>query len=194
MRHLPVPKKAAPRAPTLTPSMACPLIPAVIKRNGAHSLRSPDDLTVSLLPALIFLRLQTTDPACLGCSVLKFFPRELWQTLQPNFRPDASLDGYQAQASVAGVKRGFEDEEDEAGPAKRTAGGEDEDEGDGDADGDEAGLLDGDDEQEEEIMDDDFSEDDDEMGGDYNAEQYFDDGEDDMGDEDGGGGGGDDDF
>lgn len=192
MRHLPTPKKAAPRAPTLTLSMACPLIPAVIKRNGAHSPRSLDGLIVSLQPALILLRLQTTDPTCLDHSVLKFFPRELWQTLQPNFRPDSSLDGYQAQASMAGVKRGFEDEEDEAGPAKRTAVGEGEDEGD--ADEDEAGLLDKDDEQEEEIMDDDFSEDDDEMGGDYNAEQYFDDGEDDMGDEDGGGGGGDDDF
>jgi DNA-directed RNA polymerase III subunit RPC7 len=172
--------------------MACPLIPAVIKRNDAPSPRSPDDLIVSsFLLALAFLRLQITDSACFDCSVLKFFPRELWQTLQPNFRPDTSLDGYQAQASVAGVKRGFEDEEDEAGPVKRTAGGEDEDEGDVDAD--EAALLEAD-EEEEEIMDDDFSEDDDEMGGDYNAEQYFDDGEDDIGDEDGGGGGGDDEF
>mgnify|MGYP002717842036 FL=1 len=173
--------------------MACPLIPAVIKGNGAPSPRSPDDLIVSsFLLALVFLPLWITDFACFDCSVLKFFPRELWQTLQPNFRPDTSLDGYQAQASVAGVKRGFEDEEDEAGPVKRTAAGEDEEEGDADAD--EAALLEGDDEEEEEIMDDDFSEDDDEMGGDYNAEQYFDDGEDDIGDEDGGGGGGDDEF
>ncbi|KAJ5462908.1 DNA-directed RNA polymerase IIIsubunit Rpc31fungi [Penicillium sp. IBT 31633x] len=135
-----------------------------------------------------------TLPKITGRSyVLKFFPRELWQTLQPNFRPDASLDGYQAQTSAAGLKRGFEDEEDEAGPVKRTATGEEEEE-EGEAEVDENALLDEEDEQEEEMMDDDFSEDDDEMGGDYNAEQYFDDGEDDMGDEDGGGGGGDDDF
>ena len=193
MHHLLAPKKAAPHAPTSTLSMACPLIPAVIKKNAALSPRSLGDLIVrSFLLALDFVRLHITNSACFECSVLKFFPRELWQTLQPNFRPDTSLDGYQAQASVIGVKRGFEDEEDEAGPAKRTAVGEDEDEGEADAD--EAALLEGDDEGEEEIMDDDFSEDDDEMGGDYNAEQYFDDGEDDIGDEDGGGGGGDDEF
>ncbi|CAI7578432.1 unnamed protein product [Penicillium bialowiezense] len=123
---------------------------------------------------------------------LKFFPRDLWQTLQPNFRPDASLDGYQAQNSAAGVKRGFEDEEDEAGPSKRKAGGDDDDENEGEAEGEEAEVLDEDEEPAEDSMDDDFSDDDDDMGGDYNAEQYFDGGDDDMGDEDGGGGGDDD--
>ncbi|CAG7942710.1 unnamed protein product [Penicillium olsonii] len=120
----------------------------------------------------------------LECTDLKFFPRDLWQTLQPNFRPDASLDGYQTQMSAAGVKRGFEDEEDD-GPSKRKAGDDDEE---NEGEGEEGEALDDDEEQAEDSMDDDFSEDDDDMGGDYNAEQYFDGGDDDMGDEDGGGG------
>ncbi|CAG8407045.1 unnamed protein product [Penicillium salamii] len=131
-----------------------------------------------------YQRKRRTLPKIAGQSYyLKFFPRDLWQTLQPNFRPDASLDGYHTQASAAGVKRGFEDEEDD-GPSKRKTG-EDDEENEGE--GEEAEALDDDEEQAEEELDDDFSEDDDDMGGDYNAEQYFDGGDDDMGDEDGGG-------
>ncbi|KAJ5104466.1 hypothetical protein NUU61_001813 [Penicillium alfredii] len=121
---------------------------------------------------------------------LNFFPREFWQTLQPNFRPGGMMDGYEAQMPRAGVKRGFEDEEDEAedDAAKRRAAGGEEDEGEGEVDADEGELLEGEEDQEEEIVDDDFEDDDDEMGGDYNAEQYFDGGDDDFGDDDGGGG------
>ncbi|KAJ5317850.1 hypothetical protein PENANT_c004G04729 [Penicillium antarcticum] len=144
-----------------------------------------------------YQRKRRTLPKIVGREyVLKFFPRDLWKTLQPSFRPDAVIDGYQAQTAT-GVKRGFEDEEDEAegGPSKRKAtGDDDDDEGEGELE--ENVLLDEDEEQDAEEMDDNFSEDDDEMGGDYNAEQYFDDGGDEMGDDgfgDGGGGGGDED-
>ncbi|KAI2960738.1 hypothetical protein CBS147322_703 [Aspergillus niger] len=128
--------------------------------------------------------------------VMKFFPRELWQTIQPTFKPDAAMDGYVPQVARAGVKRGFEDddeEEDEDAAKRAKAGGEEgegaEDDDDGDGD-----ILDPEEEQEgeEKIEDDDFEDDDDEMGGDYNAEQYFDGGDDEYGDDgfgDGGGGG-----
>ncbi|EPS34769.1 hypothetical protein POX_a00261 [Penicillium oxalicum] len=122
----------------------------------------------------------------------RFFPRELWQTIMPNFRPNASIDGYHAQTALSGMKRGFEDDEDEEDEAaKRRATGADGDDGDGEGNEDE--LLDGDEDAEEEIVDDDFEDDDDDMGGDYNAEQYFDGGDDEYGDDgfgDGGGGGG----
>ncbi|KAJ9206413.1 DNA-directed RNA polymerase III, subunit Rpc31 [Paecilomyces variotii] len=128
--------------------------------------------------------------------VLKFFPRELWQTIQPSYKPEGGLDASQR----IGLKRGFEDEEDdEEEISKRRKADDDEDETEERRqahDEDEEGNdLDEDEEREEEIVDDDFSEDDDEMGGDYNAEQYFDGGED-EGDGDGfadGGGGGDED-
>jgi DNA-directed RNA polymerase III subunit RPC7 len=122
----------------------------------------------------------------------RYFPRELWPTIMPNFRPNASIDGFHAQTALSGMKRGFEDDEDEEDDdaAKRRATGADEDEGEGDAD--EGELLEGDEEAEEEIVDDDFEDDEDDMGGDYNAEQYFDGGDDEFGDDgfgDGGGGG-----
>ncbi|KAJ5177019.1 uncharacterized protein N7482_002896 [Penicillium canariense] len=121
----------------------------------------------------------------------RFFPRELWQIIMPNFRPNASIDGYPTQMATTGMKRGFEDDEDEEDEAaKRRATGGDEEEGE--ADVDEGELLDGDEDPEEEIVDDDFEDDEDELGGDYNAEQYFDGGDDEFGDDgfaDGGGGG-----
>ncbi|KAF3395845.1 hypothetical protein F1880_006799 [Penicillium rolfsii] len=121
----------------------------------------------------------------------RYFPRELWPTIMPNFRPNASIDGFHAQTALSGMKRGFEDDEDEEDDAaKRRATGADEDEGEGDVD--EGELLEGDEEAEEEIVDDDFEDDEDDMGGDYNAEQYFDGGDDEFGDDgfgDGGGGG-----
>ncbi|KAL1968939.1 hypothetical protein VTN77DRAFT_773 [Rasamsonia byssochlamydoides] len=130
---------------------------------------------------------------------LNFFPRELWRTIQPNYKPDSSVFGIEAMRKRS-FKRGFEDdeeEEDEEEIAKRRKldDGEDEDEDEGKRT-DEEGDLEEEDEKEEELEDDDFSEDDDEMGGDYNAEQYFDAGED-EGDIDGfadGGGGGDEDI
>jgi DNA-directed RNA polymerase III subunit RPC7 len=128
-------------------------------------------------------------------AVLKFFPRELWPTAQPNFKPDAALDGYIPQTLRSGIKRGFEEDDEDEETLKRRR------EGDGDGEGGEgedleADILDADEDQEEEIVDDDFEDDEDEMGGDYNAEQYFDGGEEDYGDDgfgDGGGGGGDED-
>ncbi|KAL3465858.1 DNA-directed RNA polymerase III, subunit Rpc31 [Aspergillus heterothallicus] len=122
--------------------------------------------------------------------VLKFFPRELWPTAQPSFKPDAMLDGYVPQTLRSGIKRGFEeDDEDEETLKRRREGGEGEG---GEGEDMEADILDADEDQEEEIVDDDFEDDEDEMGGDYNAEQYFDGGEEDYGDDgfgDGGGGG-----
>ncbi|KAL5043918.1 DNA-directed RNA polymerase III, subunit Rpc31 [Aspergillus fruticulosus] len=123
--------------------------------------------------------------------VMKFFPRELWTTIQPNYKPDGILDGYVPQTLHTGTKRGFEeDDEDEDAAKRQRENGEGEDLENG-------GILDDEDQEgEEEIVDDDFEDDDDEMGGDYNAEQYFDGGDDEYGDDgfgDGGGGGGDED-
>ncbi|KAL4919478.1 DNA-directed RNA polymerase III, subunit Rpc31 [Aspergillus aurantiobrunneus] len=130
--------------------------------------------------------------------VMKFFPRELWTTIQPNYKPDGLLDGYIPQTLHTGTKRGFEDDEedDEALKRQRRLMHGDEDEG-GENEDVEGDILEADeDQEEEEIVDDDFEEDEDEMGGDYNAEQYFDGGDDEYGDDgfgDGGGGGGDED-
>ncbi|PYH98997.1 III, C31 subunit of DNA-directed RNA polymerase [Aspergillus ellipticus CBS 707.79] len=128
--------------------------------------------------------------------VMKFFPRELWQTIQPTFRPDAAMDGYVPQVAAIVGKRGFEDDEEEEdeGPGGGKRRRADDGEEDGGDDGDEGGdVLDPDEEQDEEqLEDDDFEDDDDDMGGDYNAEQYFDGGDDEYGDDgfgDGGGGG-----
>ncbi|KAJ5287232.1 hypothetical protein N7478_002918 [Penicillium angulare] len=122
---------------------------------------------------------------------LKFFPRELWQTIQPSYRPDAGIDGWKPGMATSGVKRGFEDEEDEGEDSnkKRATGGGDDDEGD---DADDGELLDEEEGQEEWEEDDNYEDDEDELGGDYNAEQYFDGGDDEFGDDgfgDGGGGG-----
>ncbi|KAJ5099828.1 hypothetical protein N7532_006829 [Penicillium argentinense] len=117
----------------------------------------------------------------------QFFPRELWQTIKPDFRPDAPVDGYKPKMASFGMKRGFEDDEDDAAQAPKGENDE-EDYEENEAEGDEGGLLEGD-EVEEEISDNDYEDDEDDMGGDYNAEQYFDDGGDDMGDDGGDGGG-----
>ncbi|PKY07254.1 III, C31 subunit of DNA-directed RNA polymerase [Aspergillus campestris IBT 28561] len=139
-----------------------------------------------------YQRKKRTIPRMGGRSyIMKFFPRELWQTIQPTFKPDAAMDGYAGQFARATAKRGFEDDEEEdeedETKRKRTGGEEEED--------NEKDILDGEEEgEEEEIVDDDFEDDEDEMGGDYNAEQYFDGGDDEYGDDgfgDGGGGGGD---
>ncbi|KAJ5994974.1 hypothetical protein N7481_001951 [Penicillium waksmanii] len=125
----------------------------------------------------------------------RFFPRSLWQTIRPDFRPDAPIDGFKPAMTVAGMKRGFEDDEDDdaaQSSKKRAAGGDDEE---GDEDGEEGELLEGDEDAQEEISDNEFDSEDDD-GGDYNAEKYFEDGGDDM-DDDGlgdGGGGGEEDF
>lgn len=128
-------------------------------------------------------------------AVMKFFPRELWTTVKPNYKPDGLLDGYVPQTLQSGVKRGFEEDDEDDNTLKRRRQG-DAEEGDENEDA-EGPIPDAEEEQdEEEIVDDDFEDDDDEMGGDYNAEQYFDGGDDEYGDDgfgDGGGGGGDED-
>ncbi len=114
-------------------------------------------------------------------TVLKFFPKELWSTLDPSSAirngADTSTTGKRLQLStmkradrLAGIdgEEGSEHEDDDAvGPNQH---------GDEDAD-----TL-----AEEDDMDDEYE--DDEEGGDYNAEQYFDDGGDDAGDDYDGGG------
>ncbi|KAL9023204.1 MAG: hypothetical protein Q9196_007339 [Gyalolechia fulgens] len=106
--------------------------------------------------------------------VLKYFPRELWPTLDPkNHKPSSST----TSATVHEVRKKF------AGTAKRrdipeTAAGE------ASGDDDEGATVERD--PDEEAMDqpiDDTFDDDDDDGGDYNAEQYFDDGGDDLGDD-----------
>jgi len=114
---------------------------------------------------------------------LRFFPKELWSTIDPSRRPGGKGVGAASKKrSDARLKR------------LADTGGDDLD---GKADGDEDGLGVDDEEDgaaQEENLEDNFSEDDSEMGGDYNAENYFDDGENDgdMGDgggDDGDGGG-----
>ncbi|OJJ87329.1 DNA-directed RNA polymerase III subunit C31 [Aspergillus glaucus CBS 516.65] len=124
--------------------------------------------------------------------IMRFFPRELWQTIQPSFKPETSMDGYVSQVARTGAKRGFEDDEEEEEDQLKRRRAEDDEEG-----GEGEDILDPDEEQEEEIVDDNFEDDDDDMGGDYNAEQYFDGGDDEYGDDgfgDGGGGGEEDTF
>ncbi|KAL8831740.1 MAG: hypothetical protein Q9170_005170 [Blastenia crenularia] len=105
--------------------------------------------------------------------VLKYFPKELWPTLDPKNYKASPADGITKKPLQAAKKE--------------KAGGEisgDEDEAGG------AAEKDPDEEAVDEPIDDAFDEDDDD-GGDYNAEQYFDDGGDDMGDDlDGGEGDG----
>ena len=117
----------------------------------------------------------------LSQSVLKFFPRELWSTLDPtatetNGVIDSRSKGKSLQ--IPGYENFNDIDVDMSGDEVEEKEPKDPDE---------------DDPLEGEEVDDEF--DDDEDGGDYNAEQYFDDGGDDAGDDyDGGGddgGGGD---
>lgn len=149
-----------------------------------------------VLPHVFQTRRLLTWVSKKSITALNFFPRELWRTIQPNYKPDSSLYGIDAFKKPS-FKRGFEDdeeEEDEEEMAKRRKldEGEDEDEDEGRRTDEERDLDE--DEERDELEDDDFEEDDDEMGGDYNAEQYFDAGDDDADMDafaDGGGGGGD---
>lgn len=177
---------------TSTLSMACPLMPVDTKRKGGRSPR----LLVPVPPVItVGPTFQRSSLVMLTLSLeTRFFPRSLWQTIRPDFRPDAPVDGFKPAMTVAGMKRGFEDDEDDAAqPSKKGAAGGDDEEGD--EDGEDGELLEGDEDAQEEISDNEFDSDDDD-GGDYNAEKYFEDGGDDM-DDDGlgdGGGGGEEDF
>ncbi|KAL8811558.1 MAG: hypothetical protein Q9200_001701 [Gallowayella weberi] len=113
--------------------------------------------------------------------VLKYFPKELWPTLDPKSYKSSPLNDGVEKRTANGVTPKVKKE--------ATAGG------DASADEDDpvAGERDPDEEAINEAVDDEFDEDDDD-GGDYNAEQYFDDGGDDAGEDmdgDDGGGGGD---
>lgn len=112
--------------------------------------------------------------------VLKFFPKELWSTLDPSSgsQNGADMNSMGKKLQLSSIKR-----------ADRLAGldGEENISGDEDAEDMAERNLDGTDTPaEEEDIDDEYE--DDEEGGDYNAEQYFDDGGDDAGDDYDGGG------
>jgi len=114
--------------------------------------------------------------------VLKFFPTELWDTIDPSrAKKNGAMPRPKRKQNVGVDETEEVVEEEEGGPKP----GDDED-------AEEAKKGDDDEQPEEENPDETFSEDDDEMAGDYNGEQYFDNGDED--DNDGGGGGdGDDD-
>lgn len=106
-----------------------------------------------------------------GGIVLKFFPKELWSTVDPKA---GLVNGAVAHGENRRAKMGL-------------GGGAAQVEGRMLADGEEVeeGVKDGNNEEEDAmedvVVDDEFEEDEDE-GGDYNAEGYFDDGGDDAGD------------
>ncbi|KAL8949576.1 MAG: hypothetical protein Q9222_004324 [Ikaeria aurantiellina] len=103
--------------------------------------------------------------------VLNYFPKELWQTLDPKNHkvPTSAMNGLRKQSSTN------EKRSEQKSILKQEGVSNDDD-----------GATGGDRDPDEEAMnivaDDDFDEDDDD-GGDYNAEQYFDDGGDDAGDD-----------
>lgn len=106
-------------------------------------------------------------------SELKFFPQELWSTLDPTIT-EGVVDSSAKEKSLR--IPGYEKTNDA--------------EGEGSGDEGEEKVRDPDDDDEPlegEEVDDEYD-DDDEDGGDYNAEQYFDDGGDDAGDDYDGGG------
>ncbi|KAL8919041.1 MAG: hypothetical protein Q9208_007007 [Pyrenodesmia sp. 3 TL-2023] len=115
--------------------------------------------------------------------VLKYFPKELWSTLDPKnhkpSKPNAVTANGTRKTKPTDRKKGMQD----AAEGEQISGDED-DPAMGERDPDEEAM--------EEPVEDEFDEDDDD-GGDYNAEQYFDDGGEDAddldGDDEGGGGG-----
>ncbi|KAL8752998.1 MAG: hypothetical protein Q9184_005555 [Pyrenodesmia sp. 2 TL-2023] len=115
--------------------------------------------------------------------VLKYFPKELWSTLDPKNHKPSKPNGPTAN----GTRKTKPTEKitlQDAAEGEQVSGDED-DAAMGERDPDEEAM--------EEPVEDEFDEDDDD-GGDYNAEQYFDDGGEDADDLDGGdegGGGGD---
>lgn len=107
----------------------------------------------------------------LKIAVLKFFPKELWSTIDPTATETNGVintDTKGKSLQLAGYEKDPDISEDEV-DVKEERDPDDED------------LAEG------EEVDDEF--DDEEDGGDYNAEQYFDDGGDDAGDDYDAGGG-----
>ncbi|MCJ1469494.1 hypothetical protein MMC07_008127 [Pseudocyphellaria aurata] len=115
--------------------------------------------------------------------VFKFFPKELWSTLDPQSAIQRGAGTFQSgkKLQLSSLKR-----PDRLGGLDRDegSGGEDGEEAVGQQNKDEDPTVRGGEEEEEEdeLVDDEYEEDEDE-GGDYNAEQYFDDGGDDVGDD-----------
>ena len=114
-------------------------------------------------------------------AVLKFFPKELWSTLDPLHSTTNGATGIAKPRKllITASKRanGLSAYERELSgePTDRPPKGEDDDEP--------AKIVDEDDLPSEEDVDDEYGSDEDEMAGDYNAEQYFDDGGDDAGED-----------
>ncbi|KAI4128884.1 MAG: hypothetical protein LQ338_002514 [Usnochroma carphineum] len=108
--------------------------------------------------------------------VLKYFPKELWPTLDPKNHKSSNING---QSKVIPKRK---ERQENGETAQETAGDRSGDEDMRDRDPEEEAM--------EEPVENEFDEDDDD-GGDYNAEQYFDDGGDDLGDDLDGGDGGD---
>ncbi|KAI9808477.1 MAG: hypothetical protein M1827_007230 [Pycnora praestabilis] len=134
--------------------------------------------------------------------VLKFFPEELWSTLDPDHATQHSTSvtikrkklKISTTAQITGIDEMIFDNEDDSSKADEdrkksiiqslTTGDEEEEDAEKNPD-DEVP-------EEEDEVDDDFEEDEEDMGGDYDAEQYFDDGGDDGGEDYDDGGGNDD--
>lgn len=149
---------------------------------------------------------------CMCGSVMEFFPKELWSTLDPEYEKQNPHETATATArnkkkilklSRPDVDKDFLNEDDiddteeqERAPQQSKAGlkaGEEDEYEQGKAPDDELEDKEGEEDDEEE-QDDDFEDVEDEMGEDYNAEGYFEDGrDDDMEDYGDGGVGGDDD-
>jgi DNA-directed RNA polymerase III subunit RPC7 len=114
--------------------------------------------------------------------VLKYFPKELWSTLDPSYTTTNGSDSItQPKTSVASKSKKLNDinvnDLDFSGEGPVNGAQDAEDDDDPIEKGDE------DDIPPEEELDDEYASDEDEMAGDYNAEQYFDDGGDDAGDD-----------
>ena len=104
--------------------------------------------------------------------MLKFFPKELWSTIDPTATETNGVINTDAKGKslqLAGYEKDADVSEDEVDVKEERDPDDDEDMAEG------------------EEVDDEF--DDEEDGGDYNAEQYFDDGGDDAGDDYDAGGG-----
>ena len=131
----------------------------------------------SSLRVFLFLFICTLNLALVGGGmryadegpVLKFFPKELWSTIDPSateVNGVISSDNKGKALQAFGLEKEVEGEAEDELDVKE----------DREEDDDEEGLEEG-----EEEVDDEFE--DEEDGGDYNAEQYFDDGGDDAGDD-----------
>ena len=115
---------------------------------------------------------------------LKFFPKELWSTLDPSLSSTNVAEGASRSkrllisttnkpSGLSAFDRELSGEPRET--VNKLVNGEEDDETGEQAEEDELPP--------EEELDDEYASDEDEMAGDYNAEQYFDDGGDDAGED-----------